>query len=475
LNPDFGANADFDKATQTIPEGASDPNCIRDLPPDFIVAAIATVPDPVTTNLGLLTDRTIESIQTAAAGAEYIPYLEALPWPVQYIPSKQAETGASPQPSIGDKQTSNQDADRQYPGVLIFRNSSRLASRPKYLAVFLVSETPTAGLNKEQMFAALRIIGNIPHRSSGRSRKVQVAGPFFSGSVASLKEIAHELSDRAKDPAKLGTNSFADAASPISCLEAFSGTITNSGLEEKELEEGCGQLLFEGQTRDPKALTLFTKWAEELSYKPSQIAVLTEEGTKYGESGKKGSTSNPVLDEILRLHFPRGIAALRNATDPGQRASADSVSNAGPKRLQLRWQDVQPMSGETPLYGGYQTSLSQETVLVRLAETVRNRDIRLLGIMASDPWDVTFLIHWFTQASPNVRLFVRDNDLLYLRTPDVGSMTGIIALNDQPLVDEQQFGKWQARGIDTSKFIGGGSVQRVHSRPRTFGATCCGR
>jgi hypothetical protein len=440
LNPDLGANADFDKAIQTIPEGAKDPNCIRDLPPDFIVSAIATVPDPVTTNLGLLTDRTIESIQTAAAEAEYIPYLEALPWPVQNIPSKQVEAGASSHPGMGDKQTPNNDVDRQYPGVLIFRDSSKRVSRPKYLAVFLVSETPTAGLSKEQVFAALRIIGNIPQGSSGRRpRKVQVAGPFFSGSVASLKEIAHELSDRAKDPAKLGKNYFADAVSPVRCLEAFSGTITNPGIKmEEEFEEGCGPLLVEGQTRDLEALTLFTHWAEGLSYEPSQIAVLTEEGTKYGANPQAKDTQ--AKDEILRLHFPRGISSLRNATDPGQKASADAVVNAGPKRLQLRWQDVQPMSGETPLYGGYQTSLSQETVLVRLAETLRNKDIRLLGIMASDPWDVTFLIHWFTEASPNVRLFVRDNDLLYLRTPDVGSVTGIIALNDQPLIDEQQFG-----------------------------------
>lgn len=123
----------------------------------------------------------------------------------------------------------------------------------------------------------------------------------------------------------------------------------------------------------------------------------------------------------------------------------------GPQRLPLHWQDSEGQSDEGPVYGGYQTSLSEETVLASLAETLKNEDIKALGIMASDPWDVTFLIHWFTQAAPNVRLFVRDVDLLYLRTPDVGSVTGVLAVSDYPLIDEDQF--WASNGLGRRPLI----------------------
>jgi len=289
LNPDFGLNPDADKARQTIPQGAKDPDCIDDLPQDLIVSAIATVPDPVTTNLGLLTDRTIEAIQTSAAEAGYIPYLEALPWPIQKTTSMDSEKD---QPNLSKKQSADQDndVDGQYPGVLIFRTSESLESRRKYLTVFMVSETPTAGVDKEQTYAALRIIGKIPHRSGNAVRKVLLAGPFFSGSVASLEEIARKF----RDSAEWETNSSDNNISSVRCLNAYSGTITNPGIEvRKMLDPICGPLLTEGQTRDGEALKLFTDWATDkkngLGYRPTQIAFLSEEGTQYGKGTEETS------------------------------------------------------------------------------------------------------------------------------------------------------------------------------------------
>jgi hypothetical protein len=431
LSSTFGADPDIDEAAEAIPEGGADPACLSKLPRNSIVSVIATVPDPIGTNLGLMTDRTIEAIQVAAAETGYIPYLEGLPWSVQMLGSTDFTNGGSDSfYSAGARNEAGSKNDQQYPGILVLRrpyeSEQTAAGQPRYLAVFLVAETPTSGLNKEQLFTALRIIIKIAPPSDISPRTVLIAGPYFSGSVDSLKEIANTIAS----PAATGDIQFAATPYPVHCIQAFSGTITNGNLDGmKPVDAKCGPALFNTQTDDTEALGQFQNWAEGLGY--HHIAILTEEGTKYGQAEDNN-------DKIIRLHFPRGIAALRNATDPGQKIT---VTTGGPQRLPLRWQDVQPKSGETPLYGAYQTSLSQETVLAGLSETLRNEDIRILGIMATDPWDVTFLIHWFTEASPNVRVFVRDSDLLYLRTPDVGSVTGVIALTDQPLVGADRFGK----------------------------------
>ena len=446
LNPTYGEDPAVDEKLQTIPHGADDPKCLTQFHPTeaWMTSVIATVADPVRTNLGLWTDRTLETIQAASAEAGYVPYLQGLQW--RLSPNAANNNGTTSDPSTetsAAQDGAGKRTDNHYPGVLIFRDSEngQERARPKYLAVFLVSETPTSGLDKEQFLAALRIIGNIPranHKERNpkeEPRTILVAGPNFSGSVPSLREIADVLSQTAHQ----GAHTFAETSDPVRCLQPFSGTITNANLLSLG-NPACETTLEKIQTDDQTALHAFRNWVVGEGIPDNEVAVLSEEGTRYGRlHPQDGSFQDTHPDHFLYLHFPRGIAALRNATDPGQSSPSALPTGYGPQRLPLRWQDSESQLDEVPLYGAYQTSLSEETVLVSLANTLRTENIQALGIMASDPWDVNFLIHWFTEASPNVRLFVRDVDLLYLRTPDIGSVTGILALSDYPLIAEDQF------------------------------------
>ena len=461
LNPTYGADPEVDKKLETIPSGVRDPDCLRKFHPneDWITSVIATVAAPDRTNLGLGTDRTVETIQAATAEADYIPYLQGLPWRNLAIPNFVTETATNQLAgNSSEKSGAGKKTDYSYPGVLIFRAPGTLTSprHPKYLAVFLVSETPTSGLDKEQFLAALRIIGDIPRSHQDKKgkdknkrkepRQVLVAGPNFSGSVASLRQLADVLSQ----PAQKGAHTFANTVDPVRCLHAFSGTVTNPDMNVAD--GSCPLKLERIQTDDGMALCGFRTWATQVGFREEQVAILSEEGTQYGrqeqatKDAQSGSNSLQKLcdkpDHFLRLHFPRGIAALRNATDPGQGPQVGIAAGNGPQRLPVRWQDSESQSDEVPIYGGYQTSMSEETVLASLADTLKTENTKALGIMASDPWDVTFLIHWFAEATPNVRLFVRDVDLLYLRTPDLGSVTGILAVNDYPLISQNQL--WSA-------------------------------
>ena len=90
-------------------------------------------------------------------------------------------------------------------------------------------------------------------------------------------------------------------------------------------------------------------------------------------------------------------------------------------------------------------------MLSSLSITLKAQGIKALGILATDPMDEAFLIHSIKRSSPDVRLFLRDPDLLFLRTPDVGSLNGTLLVSNYPLVPENQFWSSNISREDRSK------------------------
>ncbi|HSP07483.1 MAG TPA: hypothetical protein VLR94_09920, partial [Acidobacteriota bacterium] len=439
-----------------------------------IRSMMAAVPNPQHTHLGLMTDRAIEAIQVAASEARFLPLAHYLPWPA---PGSGSGGGAS-----------ESQGDSSEPGVLIFQDADEIKKvppRPKYLLVFLIPEMPTEGLNRSVFLNAGRMIG----KASPGMRVIRLAGPNFSGSVASLADLQMELQEQQRKKETVVANG-ADGCdkAPGPFIHAVSGSVTNP---QKTLAP-C--LTFEvTQTKDKAALCYFVKSAESFGYASDEIAILSEEGTQYGRQSpvdqgptdqtpasqtptsqavlmqarekqdSAGSASVPdscELDnpeqanssqkshaQLWFLHFPREISKLRNAygAEQGKATGSDSAS----AELELQWQDAEgSQRDDLQTYGGRQTPLSQEAVLSSLSITLKAQGIKALGILATDPMDEAFLIHSIKKSSPDVRLFVRDPDLLFLRTPDVGSLNGTLLVSNYPLVPANQF--WSSTN-DTKK------------------------
>jgi hypothetical protein len=372
---------------------------------------MAAVPNPHRTHLGLMTDRAIEAIQVSAAEAHFLPVSHYLPWPSPGAAS--ASSGTAP-----ESQNQPESSD---PGVLVFRDAdSPFATRPRYLLVFLIPEMPTEGLDRRVFSSADRIIAKVsPHMDA-----IRFAGPNFSGSVSSLGELGQKLS-------------------AAKCIHAISGSVTNADPYGKT-EQSCSTFAVT-QTRDRDALCKFVQGAASFGYRSDQIAILSEEGTQYGrQSAADDSTiANPCKKgetaQLWFLHFPREISKLRNAygAETGKAAPADPTPQAG---LGLQWQDAETtLRDDSQTYGERQTPLSQEAVLSTLSITLKAQGIKALGILATDPMDEAFLIHSIKQSSPDVRLFVRDPDLLFLRTPDVGTLNGTLLISNYPLIPQNQF------------------------------------
>lgn len=405
--------------------------CLGD--PALVQSMMAAVPNPRRTHMGLMTDRAIEAIQVAASEARFMPLAHYLPWPA---PNAGGVDGVAD----GDRAT------EPTPGVLVFQNAdSQLHARPKYLLVFLIPETPTEGLDRIVFKKVGEMIKNI---SPLEKNTIRLVGPNFSGSVEALEEIQTALGG--KD-------------GPI--IDAVSGSVTNQESLSKPFVKFTRL-----QTSDGEALCRFVRGAKAFGYQSDEIAILSEEGTQYGRQGPteddpaspaevdthshlrntasidgrkhpctEEESEQDAWDHLWFLHFPREISTLRNAYGEVVGKTAPASSSAAPD-LGLQWQDTEVShSDDILMYGGLQTPLSQEAVLSTLSITLKAQGIKALGILATDPMDEAFLIHSIKRSSPDVRLFVRDPDLLFLRTPDVGSLNGTLLISNYPLVPQNQF------------------------------------
>jgi hypothetical protein len=414
--------------------------CIGD--PAVVQSMMAAVPNPQRTHLGLMTDRAIEAIQVAASEAGFMPLAHYLPWP-------SGNAGSSGGDGTGAGES---EPESNTPGVLVFQNSDdSVKTRPRYLLVFLIPETPTEGLDEIAFGKAGRLIQEI---SIPQENTIRFVGPSFSGSVARLGKMQKSLGE---------------TFNPI--IYAVSGSVTN----QPPISEDRVQFT-PIQTNDQEALCRFVRGARAFGYQSNEIAILSEEGTQYGRQGPTESvpvgsgngnansrisnsdpcanqdkTTKEVWQNLWFLHFPREISKLRNAygAEVGKSVPADLGSSPD---LGLQWQDAEGSQHDDLLtYGGRKTPLSQEAVLSTLSITLKAQGIKALGILATDPMDEAFLIHSIKRSSPDVRLFVRDPDLLFLRTPDVGTLNGTLLVSNYPLVPENQFWMPSEHEGDTEK------------------------
>jgi hypothetical protein len=152
---------------------------------------VVLVPDPVTTHLALYFDRTIEALEAAAQQHSLFLDRYWLPWPV---PGGMTPPGDTAQDfrvtAILNSFRSGQ------PGVMIF-SSHDIPTCPAASSggscvtyAFLVSESPTSGINKIQFQNAVRYAGVL---SQSQAPPVHVVGPFFSGSTPSAIALARNL------------------------------------------------------------------------------------------------------------------------------------------------------------------------------------------------------------------------------------------------------------------------------------------
>src|SRR4029077_2093233 len=134
---------------------------------------LATVSDPQDSHLALEFDRRIEAIVDAAQAAQFSYDRFWLPWQPGYDPSQDTTQG---------HEKILRQLRVEQPGLLLFRGPSAANDQGgagHLLSVFLIGETPTAGIRHTQFANAMRYMGEIDHNRYTDPTFVKLNGPVY--------------------------------------------------------------------------------------------------------------------------------------------------------------------------------------------------------------------------------------------------------------------------------------------------------
>ena len=415
-----------------LPEGAARPQL------HFL---ILTVPDPVTTPLALYFDRSIDALEAAGQQYDLYPDHYWLPWP------RPGTAGAPGDTAHDARVTEILNAFRSsQPGLIILSGSSdsraclpvAAEGPPCATFAFLVSESPTSGIDQAQFKNAVKYAKLL---SRSGLPDVHVVGPFFSGSAPSAIALYKQLKG--------------EAAS----IDFVSGTMT--GRSQADALRSAGVRFTQTLHDDSTARAFLLSFLRQrgLTQSGGNVAILQEDETVYGNifsADARAETPRPNIQpeprhsfsQVRYITYPRELSLLRNAAAdtfgvaplvPGEPTPQPTQS------LSWSWKDTSKDEDRMPSFSGSQQPLSQQAVLVSIADALRKENIKYVGITGTDIFDILFLSKFLKSAAPNTRLFMLDADLLMVASGDAGrDLSGTLAVTTYPLLARN--GDWTVPG-----------------------------
>jgi hypothetical protein len=389
--------------------------------PDFdsshLTTLIATIPDPLHTRMSLEADRYLDAIQQAAFRDRWELATQWLPWT--------AKIAAGPSNTSDPKMSPAVDLEKM-PGLMVFRPHFQPKSDlADLLFVFVVGETPTAGINGFQYENAVRYITGL----SSPLKRLTVLGPNFSGSFPSLTKLIREDG---------GAHEYA----------IQSGNVSNSKYAQRMLEILRGRnVSFHGSTLPSQAFEeQLKKLAERQGFRLDEVAELVED--ESGFSASFGTALEKPKDEITAVgepknkirtfRYPRDIAQLRNAysdvafSNPQQQKQEGTNSQA----LELSLKDTQSGESVFPIFSTSHTPVSQNAILEQIIDSLNHRHIRLVSLSATNVFDTIFLAKVLNKECPDIRIVLSSADLLFVQEAAQSSLTGLLAISPFPLFPE---------------------------------------
>jgi hypothetical protein len=377
---------------------------------------VVMVPDPVTTHLALYFDRTIEVLEAAAQQHSLFLDRYWLPWPV---PGGTTPPGDTAQDF---RVTAILNTFRLgQPGMMIFSAHDKQTCPAAESGgscvtyAFLVSESPTSGINKIQFENAVRYAGVL---SRSRAPAVHVVGPFFSGSTPSAIALARSLPPGGAQ------------------LDFVSGTMTNR-VQADELRANVKfkQTLHDDSQAQDFMLEFLHR--RGLTKTGGNVAILQEDETRYGNTDLVNDTDKQ-FPKLRYIKFPRELSRLRNASTDNSGAAATAPApylTAPSDEISWNWKDAAKDEDSVPAFSGQQGPLSQQAVLLSISDIIRQENIKYIGIAATDIFDILFLSKFLKISAPNTRVFVLDSDLLMVKASAAGrELDGTLTVTTYPLL-----------------------------------------
>lgn len=416
----------------------TDLNSLRDIANPQIPKmeyVIATAPNPISTHLAFLFDRIIEIIQQAAQDNNYSYDSSWLPW------DESKEYIRFPDQVLAQDTLESQE---KQPGLAVFRKGMKELGDSPYqggLAIFIVAEMPTGGIDQSEFENALSWIQQLGGLSPGQGLKI--LGPTFSGSLPSLyKSIqSDKLRKFFSEKGKIRISS--GSVSSDEQYEAFRWR-----LQKDELGDFSTAM-----ESDSTLVDRFCQFITQRGYSTGRVAFLSEDETAFGggtEEKLEAEAKNLGTHKLcnyegspIYLYYPRDIATLRSAYQQQSilNPMKQTIGSSNTASTTLRGDLSEPENSEHDTvrdYGGQLTPLVQEAVLTAITDVMKANEIQFVILRSSNSLDQIFLGQFLRRALPDVRVVFDGADLLFRRGAEGASLRGVMALSTYPLLTWQQ-------------------------------------
>jgi hypothetical protein len=387
-----------------------------------------TVPDPMDSHLDWMFDAYLEAIRRALETQLYATYDFWLPW----TDSLSAACG-------------RRKAWKQCPGVMLFQRYDSATSATKLRLVYLVGEIPTSGIRSPAFRLALAERDTIladtkryrpPPSTPADSapwHTLKIIGPSFSGSALSLR---HAL----------------ESAHTTLTVQMISGSAT--AITPSILRDSLRRWAYFATVHNNATLDAAFRWQvlKNLRLSADRVAMLSEGATEYGVSqGARADTAPPKVADTtqrpqptrLSISFPYDIGSLRTAYQRATPAAVATPGNPVPK-VSVPLDDPGPR--ENPPVMSNLTAPAVDQTLDAITQTMRDREVRLVGILATDIRDKLFLVTELRSRIRDLQFFTYESNVLLGRRDPDGALRGMLVVSTYPLVPSEQESATPGRG-----------------------------
>lgn len=376
-----------------------------------ITPLILCIADPDSSSVGYRTDLALDALQKTLIAQPEKWVIDR--WHIPWKGSKSSGVGT-----------------RHEPGVLVFRRTAKVEdtdeqSAPpsrQLLAVYLVGELMTSGVDELALVRALEHALSVSERAGKASGTIPILGPVFTGSVESLAYAlvrAREKIDGLKETPPCVIN-WSALGFDYGRFDAIVNTAFGSDLRRAATVTG-----FEGQKK-----ALFEYLSARGEYR--RIAWLTEAGTGFGASAKP--TEDTETQPVTSYSFPTGIAQVRDAYAKAAGAAQGTTISSPTDRTLLAFPaesrsdtaDVLPrlVPGMLAPYA----ELMLRTMLLDIAR----EDFDAVGITATDHRDRMFLVEQIRRHAPQAQIILIGGDLAHDHPTYRRSMLGALVVSAYP-------------------------------------------
>jgi len=402
---------------------------------DKVETLIATVPDPVASGLDYQFDLTVDAIQAAAGAVQYSLVTSWLPW------------GGRDRPE--DSKSAAVECARHHPGVLIFRTAKYV------LLIFLVGETPTAGVHAGALEEAIHLVDEFQH---GGGEILRVLGPSYSGSAIPLSRVLARHR-KGKDASHEVRFRIVTGSASVEGI----GAILRAAPETKAEPVCTGGVAVLASQKEPAPSDQFQrtihthealreaaeKHLTDLGMSCEQITYLVESSTFFGvRGGRPGDAaaadapakSTRVCDPESkmgprRIVFPLHVSDVRRALDR-DRDRRGNVEIAGyelPRTLLGLREDSSSASGDlVPAFSATSSNHEEMALATEIASACADHS-RAFGIEATDARDKRFLIERVRALCPRALVFTFQGDLLFAYPDTSSHVGGTLIFSSYPL------------------------------------------